>query len=521
VPFLFFSNAHLKVTVTDADGVADVLTLTTDYTVTGANDPTGGDVTTVIAYDDTHTVKIERVLPFTQPFVYEEGGRLPMKTLEKSFDWIVQQVQWVWNYLSTALALRPTTTTVETMISDAQLEGPTSDAVLALLGIDSISGDNTGDETAARVLPLLPIKQVIFTGDSISAPSTNSLGNSCWVRQVKKYLPVASGATFTELAVEGRTAQTEASEIATITASRAATYGEGLVFVAFGTNDVGAGRTPAQLVADLQTITLAWQAKGFKVCIVGPPTATNDNDDAEAASILLAAASWPDYFVDLYTLTYERNDYVHPTAKGSAQIARIVAATITGSAQAPRISRMQLPVKATKAITSISAANPAVVTCTGHGYATGQLVYISGTTGGTSPAFTPLNGGVYAVTVIDANSFSIPVNVSVGATGGTANNAVVVFDSKLIGADYKTYLLHMYAGGGGDQGSFLATAMNGYNEAIFGFLRIAKTTFNMGSSDPMSGVNMYANSQSTLYLVNNSADFAYYIAGQELFASYR
>jgi hypothetical protein len=69
-----------------------------------------------------------------------------------------------------------------------------------------------------------------------------------------------------------------------------------------------------------------------------------------------------------------------------------------------------------KAITSSSVANPTLITCSGHGMATSGtfLVSISGHTGST-----PALDGVYTATYNDANSFTIPVNVSGGggATG--------------------------------------------------------------------------------------------------------
>lgn len=134
VPFLFFSNAHLKVTVTDADDVATVLALTTDYAVTGANNPSGGTVTTMEAYDDTHTVRIERVVPVTQPFVYEEGGRLPMKTLEKNFDTLAMQVQQLHRAVDEIeLMPGPTGATGPAGADGADGAEPTTESVLALL----------------------------------------------------------------------------------------------------------------------------------------------------------------------------------------------------------------------------------------------------------------------------------------------------------------------------------------------------------------------------------------------------
>ncbi len=67
-----------------------------------------------------------------------------------------------------------------------------------------------------------------------------------------------------------------------------------------------------------------------------------------------------------------------------------------------------------KSITSSSVANPTVLTVTAHQLRTGDEVAIAGHTGST-----PSLNGNHTVTVLTANTVSIPVNVTVGGTGGT------------------------------------------------------------------------------------------------------
>jgi len=69
-------------------------------------------------------------------------------------------------------------------------------------------------------------------------------------------------------------------------------------------------------------------------------------------------------------------------------------------------------------ITSSSIAASSVITATGHGLLTGDTATIAGHTGST-----PAINGVYAITKIDADTFSIPIAVTVGGTGGTATKA--------------------------------------------------------------------------------------------------
>lgn len=60
-------------------------------------------------------------------------------------------------------------------------------------------------------------------------------------------------------------------------------------------------------------------------------------------------------------------------------------------------------------IEGMTSANPCVVTWTNHGLSTGDLVSFSGIT---QSDWTALNGNSYPVTVLTANTFSIPFNSS-------------------------------------------------------------------------------------------------------------
>lgn len=70
---------------------------------------------------------------------------------------------------------------------------------------------------------------------------------------------------------------------------------------------------------------------------------------------------------------------------------------------------------ASGSISSSSVANPTIITTTAaHGLTTGNIVTISGHTGST-----PDINNSYTVTVLTTTTFTIPVNVTVGGTGGT------------------------------------------------------------------------------------------------------
>lgn len=70
------------------------------------------------------------------------------------------------------------------------------------------------------------------------------------------------------------------------------------------------------------------------------------------------------------------------------------------------------------AITAISQANPTEVTVAAHGLTTGDVVAIEGSNS------TPSLDGVHKVTVTGANTFTVPVNVTVAGTAGYATDGV-------------------------------------------------------------------------------------------------
>jgi predicted secreted protein len=72
-----------------------------------------------------------------------------------------------------------------------------------------------------------------------------------------------------------------------------------------------------------------------------------------------------------------------------------------------------------KPITAVSAANPAVVTCTAHGLANGDMVVLSGIVG----TMSRLNGTQRMVSAVSANSFTLLATDTTGLTytsGGAA-----------------------------------------------------------------------------------------------------
>ncbi len=82
-----------------------------------------------------------------------------------------------------------------------------------------------------------------------------------------------------------------------------------------------------------------------------------------------------------------------------------------------RYVRTADPFTTAKTITGITGANPGVVTATGHGFSTGDLVYIDSVVG-----MTQVNNTHFKITVLGANTFSLqtPGGVNVNTSGYTA-----------------------------------------------------------------------------------------------------
>jgi microcystin-dependent protein len=117
--FKIFADADLKVIVrTDATGAESTKTLTTDYTVSGAGDAGGGNVTMVVAPASGETLLIKRSLDLTQSTDYVPNDPFPAAAHEDALDrmtFIAQQQQEVFD----RAVVFPETDTASTTIPDS------------------------------------------------------------------------------------------------------------------------------------------------------------------------------------------------------------------------------------------------------------------------------------------------------------------------------------------------------------------------------------------------------------------
>jgi len=93
IPFYFLRAADITAELVDAvDNLTD-LVLGTDFTVTGAGQPSGGVLSATAAFARGYKLHIYRVVPVTQESQYQQNDPFPAKTTEKALDKLTMLVQ--------------------------------------------------------------------------------------------------------------------------------------------------------------------------------------------------------------------------------------------------------------------------------------------------------------------------------------------------------------------------------------------------------------------------------------------
>jgi hypothetical protein len=90
---------------------------------------------------------------------------------------------------------------------------------------------------------------------------------------------------------------------------------------------------------------------------------------------------------------------------------------------------------AMKTITAASNASPISVTSTSHGYASGDIIYVSGVGGNTAA------NGIWQITVVDANTYTLTGSSGNGAytSGGTSTKSNIIVFKATIGTSNANY----------------------------------------------------------------------------------
>ena len=158
VAFRFLENSHLQVIRTSAAGIDTTLTLTSQYTVSGAG-ASSGTVTLSSPLLAGEKLTIIRSVPLTQEADYVQNDAFPAESHERALDKLTMEVQQVAEVAGRALALPASTTGVSPAL-------PAPEANKVLGWNNAASGlQNFDVQSLASVVAYGTADSDIFTGN--------------------------------------------------------------------------------------------------------------------------------------------------------------------------------------------------------------------------------------------------------------------------------------------------------------------------------------------------------------------
>jgi len=166
-PYTFFilKKAHIQVVLCDPDGAETVLEITTQYEVSGAGNPEGGNVTTQAVYEEGYTLTLVRDVTSTQETDYIEHDMFPASSHERALDKLTMIVQELEEKVDRAIKVPVTDVTPDVKIPNAIVRA------LKLLGFDE-DGDVSVDIVSADSLKAIDELRFIPKTSSDGAEGT-------------------------------------------------------------------------------------------------------------------------------------------------------------------------------------------------------------------------------------------------------------------------------------------------------------------------------------------------------------
>lgn len=178
---IFYNDSDLIVTETViATGADTVLTLTTDYTVSGGGGESGSITLTDGALPATKRLTIERSIPYTQPDDYVEGESVLAEVLETSFDKMVILVQQLRDLIGRSVTLPATSAYSGSLTLPEPAAG-------ALLGFNSANNTLETKQVADISLSIDTVLSGLSSGDFLNYDGTN------WVNKTEAEVANAIG----------------------------------------------------------------------------------------------------------------------------------------------------------------------------------------------------------------------------------------------------------------------------------------------------------------------------------------
>lgn len=166
-PHLFYDEAHLEVSLVNADGLSTLKTITTDYTVTGEGVEAGGTVTMNVAPTSTETLVIRRVVPLTQLIDYINGGAFPSESHERGLDLLTMIAQQLNDVTINALRL-----SAEQSGADLEIEDNATTRANTVVGFDNNGNIRLYTPAESGVASLIP--QVYSVSAGVTDITVNS-----------------------------------------------------------------------------------------------------------------------------------------------------------------------------------------------------------------------------------------------------------------------------------------------------------------------------------------------------------
>ena len=170
VPFYFLADGDLTVIKTTiADGTESTLTLTTDYTVSGAGEAAGGSVTLVATLSSSYKLTIIRDPDILQPADYPANDRFPAATHEQALDRATMILQRLKDYIDRSFRLSDGDVSGISLILSNLAAGELIAVNAAGTGIESIAAADVDLATVSAFIQTL-------MDDANAAAARNTLG---------------------------------------------------------------------------------------------------------------------------------------------------------------------------------------------------------------------------------------------------------------------------------------------------------------------------------------------------------
>ena len=170
--FKVFKKADLKVVIADSDGNETVLTLTTDYTVSG-NLSDGGKITTVDTWASGNTITITLDMDFDQPTDLIYGGSYSSEAIETMVDRAVKMIQQLVVASNRSLLLK-----ISSELSGLELPDPESGKWLYSSDGETLQWASTADPDTLAVSAFVET----LLDDATASAFLTTLGFSTFVK---------------------------------------------------------------------------------------------------------------------------------------------------------------------------------------------------------------------------------------------------------------------------------------------------------------------------------------------------